>query len=77
MRVKCICKECIEDGFKGEVMKIYYVANTGRTIVDTKWDDGSESAMYPDELEVIHVTGLEPIEWVHELQKASKIRGGK
>lgn len=47
MRVKCICKECIEYGLVGTVISY----ERGSAIV--KWNSGDESVMYIDEIEEV------------------------
>lgn len=52
MKVKCICKECVEYGLVGTASDFYPSPNY-RKICMVKWENGLQSAMYAEELKEV------------------------
>lgn len=55
MRVKCICKECMEYGLVGTVLRkeVITIGIDKSVLLDVKWDNGECSAMYEHEIKEI------------------------
>lgn len=66
MRVKCINRKIEEYGLKGEVIGVEAVVREGTKalLVEVIWDFGGDCKILSTELDVIHVTGLEPMGWL-------------